>query len=339
MNKTKKLLMVLVVLACLLAPVLAVQTMSVTWTWNHDDQDVNYYRYQMNGEIDDEWTVVPNTVLSYSATELDPYLGYTLYLQCSYDGENWSESAIATAEPLLVKEVEEATVVEPEVVPEESAIAEEVVPVEEETVEVVESEVATTVEETTAPEKKSSYGYKTNLLISGGVATNVSFDKFALTGAFPRFSIALEFQNIVHAGPWGLGLRFDVNTILEPREQDWDNFRLKDTFKKGGLWYDNSVDGKLMMYLGNDSFDFYLGPGIGWSFMNPHFANDVDQKEFGHSLKNLGIFSTAWFVSGNVGMRVRFNDLFSLGVEANYRYLLPAEKHTASADLVFGFTF
>ncbi len=352
MNKAKRLVMVLAVLAALIAPVLAAQTMSVTWKWSHDDQNVSYYRYQLNNESEEGWTVVPNTVLSYDATELDPYQSYTLYLQCSYDGENWSESAVAVAEPLLVEEPE--PVVVEEIVEEEPVVVE--APVEEEPVVIVEEEpvviVEAPVEEdeivveekedaTAVVEKKAqyNYGYKTNLLISGGASTNVTFDKFSLDGAFPRFSLALDLQNIVHAGHWGLGLRFDVNTILEPREQKWSNFDIKDTFKIGTIWYDSSVDAKLMMYFGNDGFDFYLGGGAGYSIINPYFEKEDNQETFGHSLGNVGIFSSAWFASANVGMRFRVTDTFSLGLEANYRYLLPAKKSTASADLVLGFTF
>lgn len=328
MNKAKKLVMILIVLAALLVPVMATQTMSVSWKWSHEDLDVAYYRYQLNGESEEGWTVVSNSVLSYEASDLDPYSSYSLYLQCSYDGENWSESAVAVAEPLLVAE--------PEPVEEETPAIVEPLPVEEEPQ--AEDIAVAPVEESavTAPVKeKPEYGYKTNLLITAGAGTNVTFDKFALDGAFPRFGVALEFQNIVHAGPWGIGLRVDVNSILSPEMQDWNKFDIKNL----NIWYDSSADAKLMMYLGNNSFDFYFGGGAGYSIFNPHFTEEADQEMFGHSLGNLGIFSTAWYGSGNVGMRFRITDVFSLGLEANYRFLMPAKKHTASADLVFGFTF
>ena len=353
MNKAKKLIMVLVILTALIAPVLASQSMSVTWRWSHDDQDVNYYRYQVNGEEANSWTVVPSTVLSYDATDLDPYQSYTLYLQCSYDGENWSESATAIAEPLLVANAPESTVVETAPVAEEPAdsvaelaeVAEEPtvveVPVEETAVaeETKEEPVESAEAEAVAPAKteknESVYGYKTNLLITGGAATNVAFDGFSLDGAFPRVGVAFDFQNIIHKGIWGLGLRFDVNSIFEPEAQDWSNFKFDDL----SVWFDNSVDAKLMMYLGGDILDFYLGGGAGYSIFNPKFSTDAEQELYGHSLGELGSFSTAWFISANAGMRFRVNSVFSLGVEANYRYLLPAKKHTASADLVLGFTF
>lgn len=335
MNKAKKLVMILLVLGACLLPLMAAQTMSVNWKWNHDDLDVTYYRYQLNGEAENAWTVVPADVLSYEATDLDPYSSYSLYLQCSYDGENWSESAVAVAEPLLTAAPEPAVVeaepvvaepvIEAPAVVEEPAVVAE--PVEEApAVEPVE-EVEPAVVEPQPVEKKASYGYKTNLLISTGVSTDVSFDKFALNGYYPRLGLGLEFQNIVHAGHWGMGLRLDANVIGRPEANDWKQFDIKK------MMYDASADGKLMMYMGNDSFDFYLGGGAGYSIFYPSASTAT------HTLGTLGPVATAWYASGNVGMRVRFNSIFSMGVEANYRYLMPAKTHSASADLVFGFSF
>lgn len=340
MKNVKKVIMILFVLFALIVPVLAQQSMSVSWKWNHDDQDVSYYRYQLNSESEEGWTVVPNTVLSFEATELDPYSSYTLYLQCSYDGENWSESAVAVAEPLLVAPpVEEVAVAEApveeakvEAVVEEVAVAEPVEVIEAEPVAEPEAVVEPAPVAKAEKKAKTPYSYKTNLLITTGAATDVTFDKFALNGAYPRVGLALEFQNIVHAGQWGLGLRFDIDSVIMPSEQDWNKFDIKN------LWFDSSADAKLMMYLGNEKFDYFLGGGVGYSIFNPRLQGSA-QDEYGHSLGDLGIFSTAWFASANTGMRIRFNDVFSLGVEANYRYLMPAKKHSASADLVFGFTF
>ena len=86
------------------ATLFAAQEMSVTWEWLLDDPAVNYYRYQLNGTDDNGWTVVSGTTSSYLAEGLDPYQDHTLYLERSYDGVHWSETASATAEALLVKE-------------------------------------------------------------------------------------------------------------------------------------------------------------------------------------------------------------------------------------------
>ena len=100
----KKVMLFLAVVMMVLAPVFAAQEMSVTWEWLLDDPDVNFYRYQLGSTEENGWTVVAGDVSSYTADGLDPYSDYTLYLQRSYDGVNWSATAESTAEALLVEE-------------------------------------------------------------------------------------------------------------------------------------------------------------------------------------------------------------------------------------------
>ncbi len=88
--------------------------MTVTWEWLLDDADVTAYRYQLDGEDENGWSVVGGDVNTYKATGLDPAKEYTLYLQRSYDGENWSPSAQSTASAMLA-EGEELSL--PEAVP------------------------------------------------------------------------------------------------------------------------------------------------------------------------------------------------------------------------------
>ena len=69
----------------------------VTWTWFENDPNVEYFRYQLDGEEEDKWTVV-----DWSVNEVTLILDITevheLHLQQSYDGENWSESSIVESE-------------------------------------------------------------------------------------------------------------------------------------------------------------------------------------------------------------------------------------------------
>ncbi len=69
----------------------------VTWVWYVNDWDVQYYRYQVDGEDDDKWTVVDWDVNEVTL-ELDVSVVHTLYLQQSYDGEIWSESSMTDSE-------------------------------------------------------------------------------------------------------------------------------------------------------------------------------------------------------------------------------------------------
>ncbi len=69
----------------------------VTWVWYVNDWDVQYYRYQVDGEDDDKWTVVDWDVNEVTL-ELDVSVVHTLYLQQSYDGEIWSVSSMTDSE-------------------------------------------------------------------------------------------------------------------------------------------------------------------------------------------------------------------------------------------------
>ena len=105
MRNFKKILFAVLVMALVLSPIFAIQVMNVTWQWSLDDKDVTAYRYQLNSESDEGWTVVGGDVSSYNAESLDPYTDYTLYLQASYDGSLWSESAVSTAKAMLKQPV------------------------------------------------------------------------------------------------------------------------------------------------------------------------------------------------------------------------------------------
>ena len=65
---------------------------TVTWSWSQNDPDVKYFRYQLDGEEEDKWTVVDADVLS-ASYDIDVSVEHILYLQQSYDGANWSASS------------------------------------------------------------------------------------------------------------------------------------------------------------------------------------------------------------------------------------------------------
>lgn len=147
----------------LLPAVLFAVPVVVTWEWLLEDPMVTTFRYQVNGEDDDKWTVVDSSVTSHTERGLDGTLAHTLYLQQSYDGIHFSDSAISVAEPMFPA-IEEMPVIaeEPVVVaePETAApVAEEMpvlasaqeiaLPVEEEILPVAE-EIAPVTEEVVA---------------------------------------------------------------------------------------------------------------------------------------------------------------------------------------------
>ncbi len=116
MRKHIRFLLILAIVMIAFMTSLTAASMTVEWEWLLDDPEVTAYRYQLGGEDPDGWIVVSADTDTFIATGLDPYQDYTLYVQRSYDGANWSESASSTAKA-MIPEGKEAVLPEP---PEES---------------------------------------------------------------------------------------------------------------------------------------------------------------------------------------------------------------------------
>lgn len=91
----RKLLVCLIMLVSVMA--LFALSGKVTWTWFENDPDVEFYRYQADGEDDANWTVVDKNVNEVTLI-LDVSKVHVLYLQQSYDGVSWSESSMVESE-------------------------------------------------------------------------------------------------------------------------------------------------------------------------------------------------------------------------------------------------
>lgn len=199
MKKLSKICFVLLLLLTVLLSTVAAATMNVNWQWILNDPDVTAYRYQLNGEEDGNWIVVDGATSSFTATGLDPYLDYTLYLQASYDGINWSESASSLAPAMLKAEVEA-------VVPE---VVEDVEEVEE--IEVVEP----VFEETTfyvygyGVENKWTDGYFESRTLDKGLVSASDVQSFALyeLEKYPYLENAVVFSFV----PDGFALYYELD--------------------------------------------------------------------------------------------------------------------------------
>ena len=167
---------------------------NVTWIWFENDPNVEYCRYQIDGEDDDKWIVVDWTVTEVTYT-LDVTVLHTLYLQQSYDGINWSESSYTESEIYYEAEEPEEVFFEDDLL--EDIVPEEPVeePVEDEVVEasVIEDEIILPdVEEEKKYQPLTSLdfglGYMNSLPDSAGpktVGINVSFSRtFVKVGIF-----------------------------------------------------------------------------------------------------------------------------------------------------------
>lgn len=92
----KRTIAIIVMLVSVLACIFAYEG-TVTWTWYENDPKVEYYRYQIDGQNDDGWTVLDKYAYEVSVL-LDVSVLHTLYLQQSYDGILWSESSAVDSE-------------------------------------------------------------------------------------------------------------------------------------------------------------------------------------------------------------------------------------------------
>lgn len=76
----------------LLLALFSLHSESLHWSWHTEDTGISFFRYQKNTRKSDGWTVVDSPVTGI----ILPFTGDdTLYVEASYDGENWSETASA----------------------------------------------------------------------------------------------------------------------------------------------------------------------------------------------------------------------------------------------------
>jgi len=94
----KKQTLLLTFLILIVSSFLFAVEVSGTWYWATDDWNIQFFRYQLDGELEDNWTVVDSNVYSVTINELDGDVEHTLFVQQSYDGKAWSESAKASSE-------------------------------------------------------------------------------------------------------------------------------------------------------------------------------------------------------------------------------------------------
>lgn len=99
--RIKRILGLVCAIAVLVPAMLMARPVAITWDWFQNDPDVTYFRYQLNGEDADGWTVIEADVLTYTSDALDGTVAQALYLQQSYDGVLWSPSAVSVVDALF----------------------------------------------------------------------------------------------------------------------------------------------------------------------------------------------------------------------------------------------
>lgn len=291
----------------------------VTWEWMLEDPMVTTFRYQLDGEDEANWTVVDSFVTSYTEVGLDGDVPHTLYLQQSYDGINFSGSAISVAEPLLDAEyesfAEEVFDEAPEAVVDEAPEA-----VAEEAPETIPVPVAKPAK--VKPESR----YYTTITLGG------TFD-YQLANQMPTYSmynvkagVGLNLNNLVTFNK-AMGLGVDIDVAYSPYMKltkgwtqmfkDIKNFEFDDFFKS----FDHALDvsAAVMLNMHSSKVAFDLGVG-GFFIWGPDLANVAgDNMLFGPLAK--------------ASLAYRFNETVSLGVSGKFGIAFSANNYKPLEDL------
>ncbi len=232
----KKRIFTLLALLVLL-PVMAFATdVVITWEWMLDDPQVTGFRYQLDGEDPDNWTVVDGMTSSCVIEHLDGSKEYTLYLQQTYDGVNWSPSAMSTAMPLIASDpmMEEDAVIEDMATTEEMSATDDMAMEKDHSSEMevvakdddmMKEEAATSDDDVIVVEemKKEKSPYYTSISLRGSgvyaletVPGNTNYDNLSAS-----VGLGLGFNNIIGLSKnVGLGLNLNTDLILAPTDGD-----------------------------------------------------------------------------------------------------------------------
>ena len=318
------LLTVLVVVPALVfaAPVV------ITWEWLLEDPMVTTFRYQLDGEDEANWTVVDSFVTSYTEYDLDGSVPHTLYLQQSYDGINFSGSALSVADPLddFEEEVfEEPVSEEPVVVAEEPADVEEPAAVEEPEAIVAVAPVAEVAPK--AVKAKPASRYYTTITLGG--TFNQQLSDGMTTGyheSNAKIGLGVNLNNIITLNK-AMGLGLDIDVAYSPflkssvgwkkASSDLLYFKFKDFFGDFDHALDASVAVMLNMHASKVAFDLGLG---GFFIWGPELA-DVSGDHMA-----AGALAKA-------SLAYRFNKTVSLGVSGTYGVVLSESKPSSFGDL------
>ena len=284
----KKLLLCLVLALISMASLFAVQAY-VTWTWFENDSDVQFYRYQLDAEEDDGWTIVGNDVNEITLL-LDVSQVHSLYLQQSYDGQLWSESSVVESEiftefgnnneeAVAEEEISQTEEVQPEAEPEKSVAAE--APTEEK----AEAEAA-------EPEKKAPSG---SLEYGLGYLNSIPDSKGPKTaGAFVSYSLPFKDTGVFKIG-------FKANLAVFASKELFTHFS-----EVSVLSYLN-VLAMGVLPLGNGELYMAFGPDAGFNLFS----------EYSYRIG----------LSMELGVRYHSSEKTLFGVAvADHQYLFPSDK-------------
>lgn len=306
----------------------------VTWDWELEDPKVTAFRYQIGGEDDDTWTTVDTSVTSYELEVSDTSQSYTLYLQQSYDGINFSESAVEVAEPTLLTEPQATGLADMD----SEGIVEEAKDevVEDESTKLVVSEKEAVLSDGPGDAIQVVSRFKTTITLGGGATLrqgSISAVAQPLSNKNLEINLGVQMKNLwTVTDTLGFGLdagvaytpfldgtydwRKAVTNVFSKFGEVWGSFTHTGTFTLAPMM--NMQFGKVGLDVGAGGFVTY-----GADFNSTRNENHM-----------AGVFA-------KLGMGYQFNNVFSMGLEAKYYFVL-TEKDTpgfVNGQAYLGFSF
>lgn len=346
MRRSARTGLVLVMIVLLLsAGILFAGEVSITWEWESAEEGVTAFRYQLDGELEDGWTVVDASVTSFNLGPVDDSVTRVLYVQQSYDGELWSESGMLAYDPVGFGVVPSGSEQEPAMVAQPAEETEETIPEEVSetaggTVAFVEAGQPVVPEEAAAVAESEETGVAVALSRPETVLTTPPVEKSVPADSRPAGAPGMSLE--VYIGAGGKADNKVFTDFFDP-EDAYDALRTRilpsiaadfvyDNWKplRENMWLGLRAGFGYQRYEKNPgladvhAFDlhalakidypvsdtFSLDAGLGFAFMIP--ATDLK-----------GDDSVEFFYGPLAQINARYNlsDAWSLGVQAETRFL------------------
>lgn len=332
----------------------------VTWSWESGDEAVAYYRYQLDGTTPEGWIVVPSTNTSYTLLDADASRDYTLYLECSYDGYTWSDTASQTIEKAIKGDEPEASPIPLPAglasmpVPEVKVFEQEAAPVEivEEGLEDVQAvpTISTDDLDSSTVVLEEEGGFAFSLLLRGGLSfpaeKNMDFRQ--------SYGLSFDFSSIGDVSRnLGFGLRLNADLDMYNTAGDemlLENLKDLFTFNNANFfnldYYSLVTRASLLatMDVKAGIFTLTLGLGGGGGVSLTSHTNPALIAMYPHSIKGADNLY-GFYAEALLGTRFTFGSTFNLGLEASGRMPIKdlesfrSPYFDISTSLVFGFTF
>ncbi len=287
----------IVLLMSTIVPLIA-QSISITWEWDAADEEVVAFRYQVNAEDPEGWTVVDSSVTEFTVGPVDDTSYYTLYLQQSYDGENWSPSALVAYDPEEFGVLLPEPTVEPVVIDEPVVVAQ---PVED----------TQPVEEPMPVEIPEEIVEPVTIVETAEAVEPEAFDDFVIAESEPTMAEELPEPTVVVEDPprtrvdvyLGAGGKADnlvLTTLFDPNN-DYANLRTR-------ILPSISADFVYANMIPNESvFDFGLRAGVG---LNAYQISLTGASLLGVDLHALAMFeypiNEKFMIDASVGLSFVF---------------------------------